>query len=347
MDRWASSIQITPELLRLITEIDAFRTRWVLANQLAPERLRSLRRVATIESIASSTRIEGSTLSNSDVEHLLANVEMTSLANRDEREVAGYADAFDLILSTSELMPFTQSSIRELHRVMMGRSDHDLWHRGAYKTVSNAVAAFDSHGREIGRVFETSSPADTPRLMQELLDWTVYELGRGELHSLLVIGVFVAVFLEIHPFQDGNGRLSRLLTLHLLLTNGYTYAPYSSIESIIEESKSGYYRALRSTQQTVRTDDPQWGSWLTYFIRVLHRQMTRLETKVDQISGTYQASIDDRIIAVVTEQGTASIGEIHDATGINRNTLKAHLRALVAANRLQQYGRGRGVRYGR
>lgn len=334
-------------MLGLVADIDAFRQRWEVAASVEPERLRSLRRVATIESVASSTRIEGSSLSNADVDQLLSNLEITPFTSRDEQEVAGYADAFERILADYATIPIAPAAIRELHRTMLAPAAADAWHRGGYKTVSNAVTARDADGREVGVVFETASPADTPRLVQELTDWTTFELERGELHSLLVIGVFVVVFLEIHPFLDGNGRLSRLLTMLLLLRAGYGYVPYSSLESIIEESKSGYYRALRVTQPTIRSGKPDWTPWLTWFLRALHRQITRLQAKIDAIDAVRGDAIDDRILASVAQRGTVSIGELVEATGINRNTLKAHLRGLVNSGRLRLHGQGRGARYGR
>ena len=245
-----ADIPITPEVLTLIAEIDEFKGAWRALGTLAPERLSALRRVATIESIGSSTRIEGSKLSDRDVERLLANLEIKSFATRDEQEVAGYAEVMETIFHAWPEIPVTENHIKQLHRDLLRYSEKDDRHRGEYKTLPNSVAAFDDAGQQIAVVFETASPFDTPRLMAELVAWLREAQELKRLHPLLVIAIFTVVFLEIHPFQDGNGRLSRVLTTLLLLKAGYAYVPYSSLEGVIENSKEGYYLALRQTQGT-------------------------------------------------------------------------------------------------
>jgi Fic family protein len=277
-----SSLQITPELLALIAEIDEFKGAWRALGTLAPERLSALRRVATIESIGSSTRIEGSRLSDREVERLLGNLEIKTFASRDEQEVAGYAEVMETIFLAWAEIPITENHIQQLHRDLLRYSDKDEWHRGKYKTTSNSVAAFDAEGQQVGIVFETATPFETPKLMEELVKWLSETLQTRSLHPLLVIGIFVVVFLEIHPFQDGNGRLSRVLTALLLLQAGYAYVPYSSLESVIEQSKENYYLALRRTQGTIRTEAPNWLPWLLFFLKSLHRQMQILRGKVER-----------------------------------------------------------------
>ncbi len=218
-----ASISITPELLNLIAQIDEFKGAWRALGTLAPDRLSALRRVATIESIGSSARIEGSRLSDRDVERLLTNLEINAFDTRDEQEVAGYAEVMELVFSAWQEIAFTENHIRQLHRDLLAHSEKDSWHRGAYKTTPNSVAAFNAKGKQIGIVFETATPFDTPRRMQELIAWLVEARTEQALHSLLIIATFVVVFLEIHPFQDGNGRLSRVLTTLLLLQAGYGY----------------------------------------------------------------------------------------------------------------------------
>ncbi len=256
------TLQITPEILSLIARIDEFKGAWRALGTLAPDRLSALRRVATIESIGSSTRIEGSKLSDREVEQLLSNLEIKSFATRDEQEVAGYAELMDLVFSSWQDIPFTENHIKQLHQILLRYSEKDIWHRGNYKTNSNSVAAFDETGAQIGIVFQTASPFDTPGLMTELVTWVGQERETARLHPLLIIALCVVVFLEIHPFQDGNGRLSRVLTTLLLLQAGYAYVPYSSLESVIEQSKEAYYLALRQTQGTIRTEAPNWQPWL-------------------------------------------------------------------------------------
>jgi Fic family protein len=240
-----AGLQITPEILSLIAELDEFKGAWRAIGRIAPERLSGLRRVATIESIGSSTRIEGAKLSNREVEQLLSNPTLRSFTTRDEQEVAGYAEVMDTILAHWDAIPLAENHIKQLHRDLLTHSDKDERHRGAYKTLPNHVEAFDENGQSLGVVFATAAPFDTPRLMSELVSWARKSEKDKTLHPLLVIAVFIIVFLEIHPFQDGNGRLSRILTTLLLLRAGYAHVPYSSLESIVEQSKDNYYLALR------------------------------------------------------------------------------------------------------
>lgn len=341
------TIQITPEILGLIAEIDEFKGAWRALGTLAPERLSALRRVATIESIGSSTRIEGSKLSDRDVERLLSNIEIKSFATRDEQEMAGYAEAMELVYRAWEDLTITENHIKQLHRDLLVHSEKDAWHRGSYKTSSNSVVAFDADGKQIGLVFETATPFDTPRLMTELVGWLASEHQERRLHPLLVIAVFTVVFLEIHPFQDGNGRLSRILTTLLLLRANYAYAPYGSLESVIEQSKEGYYLALRQTQGSIRSDAPNWQPWLNYFLRALQQQMKRLATKIERekIVLSSLPALSLRILDQARAHGRVSMGDIIKLTGASRNTLKQQFRQLVDKGHLAKHGGGRSTWY--
>ena len=343
----SDTIKITPEILALIAELDEFKGAWRALGTLAPERLSALRRVATIESIGSSTRIEGSKLSNREVERLLANLDIKSFATRDEQEVAGYAEAMETIFSSWQDIPVTENHIKQLHRDLLIYSEKDARHRGSYKTLSNSVAAFDEDGKQIGIVFETATPFDTPRLMAELVAWFDAAHKEHNVHPLLAIGVFVVVFLAIHPFQDGNGRLSRILTTLVLLRAGYGYVPYSSLESVIEQSKEAYYLALRQTQGTIKKEKPDWQPWLLFFLRALRQQMQRLAKKVERekllLSSLPELSV--QILDQAREHGRVSIGDVVKITGASRNTLKEHFRFLTEKGYLAMHGKGRGVWY--
>ena len=342
------SIHITPELLVLLTEIDEFKGAWRALGSLAPERLSALRRVATIESIGSSTRIEGSKLTDREVENLLSRLEIKSFASRDEQEVAGYADVMETVFQAWADIPVTENHIRQLHRDLLRYSEKDERHRGSYKTLSNNVGAFDENGKMIAIVFETASPFDTPRRMGELLAWLKDARELKRLHPLLIVAVFIVVFLEIHPFQDGNGRLSRVLTTLLLLQSGYAYTPYSSLESVIEHSKEGYYLALRQTQGTIRSDAPNWQPWLLFFMRALQQQMRRLAIKVERekIALAALPLLSLTILDYARDQGRVTMSDIARSTGASKNTLKTHFRYLVEKKLLLQHGGGRSTWYG-
>ena len=276
------TLKITNEILALIAALDEFKGAWQAIGRIAPERLSGLRHVATIESIGSSTRIEGAKLTDREVERLLSNLKIKDFETRDEQEVAGYAAAMEMVFASHEDIELTENHIMQLHRDLLQFSDKDERHRGSYKTLSNNVEAFGPDGESLGVVFETATPFDTPRLMEELISWTRDVLAKGELHPLLVIAVFVVVFLAIHPFQDGNGRLSRILTTLLLLRADYAYVPFSSLESVIEQNKEGYYLALRQTQGTIRSDEPNWQPWVVYFLKALQSQKQKLEKKIER-----------------------------------------------------------------
>lgn len=342
------TLSITQKILRLVAEIDEFKGAWAAIGRISPERLSALRRVATIESIGSSTRIEGAKLSDQEVEQLLSGIEIKAFVSRDEEEVAGYAAVMETIFESNNEITLTENHIKQLHRELLQYSSKDGRHRGEYKTHNNHVAAIGPDGESLGIVFETASPFDTPRLMGELVRWTNDSLACGNLHKLIIIAIFVVVFLAIHPFQDGNGRLSRVLTTLLLLRAGYDYVPYSSLESIIEKNKESYYLALRRTQVTIRNKDPEWNHWLDLFLNALAQQKARLEKKIERerliLGDLPELSVE--ILELCRERGRVTVAEATKATGANRNTIKDHIKALTRAGHLVQHGAGRGTWYG-
>jgi Fic family protein len=341
------TIQITSELLALISEVDEFKGAWRALGTLAPERLKALRHVATIESIGSSTRIEGSKLTNCEVERLLANLEIQRFSSRDEQEVAGYAEVMGTVFHAWGDIPITENHIKQLHRDLLRHSDKDERHRGEYKTLRNDVGAFDAVGNMVGIVFETATPFDTPRRMSELVKWLNDARELKRIHPLLIVAVFIVTFLEIHPFQDGNGRLSRILTTLLLLQAGYAYVPYSSLESEIENSKEGYYLALRLTQSTIRTEAPNWQPWLVFFMRAMQQQKRRLALKVEREKNAL-AALSDLAVGIldyVRDHGRVTTRDMVREVGASLNTLKATFTSLVEKGLLVRRGGGRSTWY--
>ena len=354
----APKLNLLPlEITRLIGELDEFKGRWAATQALAPDRLAALRQVATIESVGSSTRIEGVKLTNSEVEALLRGVKTYSFKSRDEQEVAGYAELMDTIFASYNDIPFTENHIKQLHSVLLKHSAKDDRHRGDYKKFGNSVEAFGVDRKSKGVIFHTASPFDTPVLMTELVAWTNTQITRKELHPLIVIALFVLVFLHIHPFQDGNSRLSRGLTTLLLLRLGYSYVPYSSFERVIEENKDSYYLALRRGQAELEESDAKTKSkikiksggvndWFEFFLKSMQKQKVTLEAKMtDELAATKLPRLSLQIIELIKSRGATSIGEAVAATGANRNTVKLHLKNLVADRHLEKEGVGRGVRY--
>ena len=342
-----SGLRISPEMLRLIGEIDEFKGGWRALTTVAPERFVVLKRVATIESIGSSTRIEGAKLSDAEVEELLGRLEQRAFVSRDEQEVAGYAEVMDTVFDSHASISLTENYIKQLHAMLLRHSTKDERHRGEYKKLSNNVEAFDAEGKSVGVVFQTAAPFDTPFKMSELVAWTREALTDRAWHPLIVVGLFVVVFLEIHPFQDGNGRLSRVLTTLLLLQSGYSYVSYNSLESVIEANKEGYYLGLRRTQGTLPAPEPDFEPWLLFFLRSLKKQKDRLAEKIARDPHLEQLHPDAvNILEEARRRGRMTTREAEQLTGAPRPTVKARLSELVRRGLLVRHGQGRGAWYG-
>lgn len=341
------SLHITPEILAMIAELDEFKGTWRALGLLAPEKLTGLKHVATIESVGSSTRIEGSKLTDAEVEALLSNLQIKEFGSRDEQEVAGYAEVMNLVFYNYEHIPFTENYIMQLHSELLRYSEKDDWHRGQYKKAPNNVVAFDKDGNSLGVVFETAGAFETPAKMSELVSRAAGMYENKTLHPLLVTAMFIVEFLAIHPFQDGNGRLSRVLTTYLLIKYGYVYVPYSSLEAVIEQNKEGYYLALRQTQGTLKNEQPDWQPWVVYFLRALVKQKNKLAQKIEieKLLLNKLPELAQQILTMVTQRGRITINEVVTLTGGNRNTIKKHLETLVADNYLQKHGVTKGAWY--
>ena len=340
------NVILPPDLLRLVGDIDEFKGAWKALGNLAPDRLATLKRVATVESVGASTRIEGAKLTDVEVDLILSNLDLGSFRTRDEQEVAGYAEATKMVFDSWPDIPLTENHIKQLHGVLLKFSQRDERHRGDYKKLPNNVEAFDEHGRSVGVIFETATPFDTPRLMHELVEWTRRELEGKFHHPLLVIAVFIVRFLAVHPFQDGNGRLARVLTNLLLLRLGYGYMPYSSLERVVEENREQYYRALRSAQGTLDKDESRLSDWLRFFLMCLIEQKNTLAEKVQRERlMTAMSPLDEKLLGCARAHGRLTLTSALKLTKANRNTLKLHLRQLVEAGRLRLLGRGRSSWY--
>lgn len=341
------SIVITPEMLSLIAEIDEFKGAWQQMKGILPERLLSLKKVATIESIGSSTRIEGARLSDRQVEALLSRVELKSFQNRDEVVVAGYGFACQEICDHYSSIPFTENSIQQLHTWILQYTNKDDRHRGEYKKIPINIEAFNAAGKSLGIILETISPFETPYKMDELLTWAIGAFEKKIIHPLLFIGLFVVIFLAIHPFQDGNGRLSRLLTTLLMLKSGYLYVPYSSLESIIEANKENYYFALQKTQKSWQNQKPDWTPWLLFFFQCLQRQKRHLEIKLEREKMMVKElpKLSQQVVELLKAHDRLSISEITSLTQVNRNTLKKTLADLVNKKIIARNGLGKSSWY--
>lgn len=342
-------IVITPEMLNNIAEIDRFMANWAggIGRPTAAE-LNVMRRVATIESVGSSNRIEGNRMTDAQIEELFSHINQQSFVTRDQQEVAGYSDLLNTIFENYSDIPLTENYIKQLHKILLAYSDKDECHRGEYKKDSNRVAAFDANGHEIGSIFETATPFDTPFLMEEIIKWTNNTLADRYFHPLITIGVFVVHFLAIHPFTDGNGRLSRALTVLLMLKSGYGYMPYVSMESVIEASKDTYYRALRGTQKTIWDGAVNYEPWLTFFVSALVKQKRHLEAKIQKLQASNSKNLSataQAVLSLFVDKREMTMPEIIAGIDKKPETVRKSVQTLVKTGRLAKQGITKGVIY--
>lgn len=336
------------EIVNKIAEVDEFKGRWDALKNIAPDSLSRLHRIATIASIGSSTRIEGSHLSDTQINELLSNLHRKSFQSRDEEEVAGYADAMELIFDAAEDISITENHIKQLHSILLKHSSKDKRHKGEYKKFPNNVEAFDASGKSIGVIFKTAEPFETPLYMESLIQWYQNEIQSRDYHPLLIIAAFVVHFLAIHPFQDGNGRLSRVLTTLMLLQNGYNYVPFCSLESIIEKNKDQYYMALRKAQKSFSTKHTGMKDWLNYFLKILVKQKNILQQRIEQeekLAIGKLSPASTKIMELIAQRDKTTISDIVTLLDINRNTVKKQLKELSDKNLIKQNGTGKGTWY--
>ncbi len=334
---------LSHEMISLIGEIDEFKGSWKALKNLKPEALNSLKHVATIESIGSSTRIEGVKLSDSEIEKLLKGIKTHSFSSRDEEEVAGYSEVMELIFSSFNELEFSENHIKQLHQILLKFSSKDIRHRGEYKKLSNNVEAFDLEGKSLGIIFKTATPFETPAKMEELLNWVNETLKSKTIHPIIVLSIFAVQFLAIHPFQDGNGRLSRILTTLFMLKTGYEYVPYSSLEKVVEENKTEYYLSLRQAQTKPEID---MGIWVLFFLKMLKKQKDNLAIKLNKEHFLMRLpQLSEAILKEIKERGFITISEIELITKANRNTIKLRLKELVRSGLIELSGKGKSAKY--
>jgi Fic family protein len=334
-------------LIKCIGIIDSFRGYWEGIEKNENRYLKQLRHIATIESIGSSTRIEGATLTDKEVEKLLHSLKVSKLKSRDEQEVVGYYEVLDVILDSHTDIRLTENYIKQLHNMLLKQSSKDSRHRGEYKSLSNQVVANYPGGKQ-SVIFKTTVPHLVKKEMQELVNWTNKAFEQGELHPLIIIGAFVYEFLSIHPFQDGNGRLSRLLTTLLMLRHGYPFIQYVSFEHLIEERKKEYYKALMNGQKNRYKKEEKIDQWMVFFLDSITSLIRKLEDKYDEYSsrGAYLNERQKKVLSVIKKHAPVKFSDIIKVIPeVSRNTLKKDIAYLVNEQSIIKIGQGRGTVY--
>jgi len=337
---------ITHDIWAKVAQIDELKGRWVASSTLSPQTLGRLKRSVLITSTGASTRIEGSKLADVDIEKMLRGISMQKFESRDEQEVQGYYELLQNVFNCWEEEGFNESLIKHFHKELLKYVEKDKLHRGDYKHQENKVEMIDAEGKSIGTLFDTTPAYLTPKEMTDLIEWTKKSLEEKKYHPLLIIGNFVVEFLNIHPFQDGNGRLSRILTNLLLLQQGYLYMPYISHEKLIEDNKPDYYLALRKSQKTFSTDKSDLMPWLEFFTTVLLKQS---QMAIDLItSENIENLLSPKQLAVWEYLQTvdeATPQEISEKADVARPTVNQVLTKLLELKKIERIGEGAAIRY--
>ena len=343
----AFSVKTAQKLFASAARIDQFRGKWQFIEQIDNRYLRELRSLATIQSIGSSTRIEGATLTNLEVESLLKSVKITQFKTREEQEVVGYYEGLELILDQSAFIELSVSNIKALHNVLMKHSEKDQKHKGEFKKFSNQVVAKYPDGT-VRTIFNTTEPLLVDKVMDELVEWANTELASKDFHSLFCIGAFVYEFLSIHPFQDGNGRLSRLLTTLLLLREGYEFVQYISFENIIESTKKDYYRSLMAGQQNRNTEDEIIGEWMLFFLSSLETLSQKLDEKYTRYLnlGGFLNQRQQQLLALVKERKAVKLADIITLfPDVSSRSLQRDFALLESEGLIERIGNGKLTAY--
>ncbi len=335
------------QIMKQLSVIDRFKGNWEAIELKHSKHLKELKKIATIESIGSSTRIEGATLTDAEVEKLLKSVKITKLTTREQQEVVGYYDTLQIILDNYKDIELSERYIHQLHGILLKHSGKDQSHKGKYKKLSNQVVANYPDGTQ-RVIFKTTEPALTAKEIEELLLWTNERFEKEDMHPVLIVSAFIYEFLSIHPYQDGNGRLSRLLTTLLLMQQGYEFTQYVSFEHIIEEKKDDYYRALMEGQKNRYKKTEKIDKWMLFFMDCLTTLIMRLEAKYDQYS-TLRKDVNERqqdILSLIKKKKKVQMSEVEEAfKNHSRNTLKKDLTYLTNEGLIFKTGTLKGTRY--
>lgn len=349
MNRFDKRVKNIPQnLWALVSQIDELKGRFVGGASLNPQILGRLKKSVLVTSTGASTRIEGAKLSDEDVEKLMRGLSMQKFKDRDKQEVRGYYELLENVFGAYKKTPFSESSIQHLHRELLKYVEKDTFHRGNYKKVENQVEVIDDAGASVAVVFATTPAWLTGKEMQELVEWTQNAIVEKKIHTLILIANFIVEFLKIHPFQDGNGRMSRILTNLLMLQHGYEYVPYVSHEKLIEDNKVEYYVVLRKSQKTFGTKAEDLSPWLEFFLNVSLAQSKEALALISKESIEKLLSPKQLLVwqyLLTTDEATP--GEIAKATEVARPTVSQAIDTLFRLKKVERIGQGRTTRYRR
>jgi Fic family protein len=344
--RLALPVDVVEKLYSLISEIDAVKNTFRLTNRLLPQTIERLTQSVIVTSTGASNRIEGNRLSDDDVETLYKNMRIKSFKTRDEQEVAGYLEVLETVFESYEDIPIAESFVLQLHRDMLKYSDKDEGHKGKYKFGPNRVEARNQSGEVVGIIFDPTPPHLTPKEVQELIAWYTWASETKFKHPLILIANFIFEYLAIHPFQDGNGRTSRLITNLMLLKQGYGFARLVSHEKLVESNKVNYYLALNKTQKTWKTEQEDIVPWLLFIFDVFHKQA--IEAQILLESDQFEYLLSEKQLKFwqwAKVQKEFSRKDAMVALGYPARTVEDNIKKLLGIKKLERLGQGSATRY--
>lgn len=344
--RFNFNLQNNSRIQLLLTNIDNMTGQLSVNNKLSGQFLQRLNQTIVASSTGASTRIEGSKLGDQEIERLIKDGKLRKITTRDEQEVVGYFEVLEDVFENYLKVRFSERSVKQIHSILLKYCQKDTRHRGAYKLQSNQVVAIDNQNQILGIIFDPATVEETPGMMTELINWTNQALETKSIHPILVIANFVFEFLSIHPFKDGNGRVSRVLTNLLLLQNGYKFTKYVSHEKLIEEHKTGYYLALRKASKTWNSDCEDVSDWILFILEIFQKQAIEATKLLNSENGEmYLSSSQDIIWKLFLTNESLSRKEIFNVTNIPLATIEYAIRKLLKMNKIIAIGEGRGRRY--
>jgi Fic family protein len=337
------NLDLNFELINKLSAIDRFSGEWSnIERREGIHTLKQLKSIATVQSVGASTRIEGSKLTNDEIQVLLfENLKIDKLEVRDQQEVVGYFQALDTISESFTDIHVSEGDVKNLHKILMKHSEKDEWHRGEYKQHPNSVDAHYPNGRTV-TIFNTTKPGqDTEDSMRALFEW--YKNDKST-PAIIKVAVFVYEFLSIHPFQDGNGRLSRLLGTLLLLKQGYPWIQFVSFEHEIENRKTDYYKVLMDCQQNRPGENVD--TWLDFFLSCLSSIQDKLIQKLEtQQSQNALNPREKKIVQFIEAYPGVKSGEIASKLNIPLPSVKRILSEMIADKIISKNGTGTGTNY--
>ncbi len=328
------------DILGLVAAIHREAGKEELCLKQQPEKLNKLVEIAKIQSTESSNAIEGIVTTNTRIRQLA--LEKTTPKSRAEEEIAGYRDALKIIHDNFDVIPITQNYILQLHKVMYGHTNNP--YAGRTKNVQNYIAATYNDGRT-ETLFTPLSPIETPLALDRICEEYNRVVGNNEMESLIVIPVFIHDFLCIHPFNDGNGRISRLLTTLLLYRSGFSVGKYISLEAKIAQNKDLYYEALLRGQTGWHEGADDATPFIKYLLGIILAAYKDLDDRFELVQGNVSALATVRR-ATMQKIGRFTKQDIMDlCPSLSISSVEGGLRKLVAMKELCREGTGRATKY--